>query len=97
MQSCVHVITPSYDAFSSWFATGALAHVDVEKARAIHKAVIKKDWQNACDLLHAVRQGKLSGSAHPLAPNYCTVLNFQRAKFSGFWSFPRFYENNFCC
>ena len=56
----------SYDAFSSWFAAGALAHVDVEKARAVHKAVIKKDWQNARELLHAVRQGKLSDSPDPL-------------------------------
>ena len=55
-----------YDAFSSWFAAGALAHVDVEKARAMHKAVIKKDWQNARELLRAVSQGKLSGSADPL-------------------------------
>ena len=57
--------------------TGALAHVDVEKARAIHEAVIKEDWQNACELLCAVMQGKLSGSANPLAPNYCMVLIFK--------------------
>ena len=93
----MYVLTSSYDAFSPLFAAGALAHVDVEKARAIHEAVIKDDWQNARELLCALRQGRLSGSADPLAPNYCTVLNFQRAKFSGFWSLPRFYENNFCC
>ena len=97
MQRRVHVFTPSYDAFSSWFATGALAHVNIEKARGIHEAVIKEEWQNACKLLCAVMQGKLSGSADPLAPNYCMVLNFQREKFSGFWSLPRFNENNFYC
>ena len=82
---------------SSCFAAGALAHVNVEEATAINEAVIKGDMQNACELLCAVMQGKLSGSADPLAPNYCMVLNFQREKFSGFWSLPRFNENNFYC
>ena len=97
MHRRVCVLTSSYDTFSSWFAAGALAHVDVEKARAIHEAVIKEDWQNAQEHLLAVRQGKLSGSADLLAPNYCTVLNCQTAKLSGFWSLSRFYEYNVCC
>ena len=91
------VFTPSYDAFSSWFAAGALAHVNVEKAKAMQEAVIKKDWQNARKLLHAVSQGKISGSADPLAPNYCMEPTFQGAQFSGFCSLPRFHKNNFCC
>ena len=52
----------SYDAFSSCFTAGALAHVNVEQARAIHKAVIKENWETARELLSAVRQGMLSGS-----------------------------------
>ena len=63
MQRSVRVFTPSYDAFSSWFAAGALDHVNVEEATAIHKAVIKEDWQAAEELLRVVRQGRLSGSA----------------------------------
>ena len=61
MQRGVHVFTPSYDAFFSWFAAGALAHVNVEQAAAINEAVIKEDWQTARKLLRVVRQGRLSG------------------------------------
>ena len=42
---------------------GVLAHVDVGQARAIHEAVIEGRWQTARELLDAVMQGKLSGSA----------------------------------
>ena len=97
MHRRVCVLTSLYEAYSSWFAAGALAHVDVEKARAINEAVIKKDWQNACELLRAVSQGKLSGSADPLAPNYCMEPTFQGAQISGFWSLPKVHKNNFCC
>ena len=57
------VLTSSYDAFSSWFAAGALAHVNVELARAIYEAVINEDWWTARELLETVMEGKLSGSA----------------------------------
>ena len=63
MQRRVHVFTSSYDAFSSWFAAGALAHLNVQEAKAIHEALIKEDWQTARELLLAVMQGKLSGCA----------------------------------
>lgn len=63
MQRSLCVFTPSYDAFPSWFAAGALVHVKIKQAKAIHKAVIKKDWDTAWELLHAVSQGTLSGSA----------------------------------
>ena len=63
METSVRVFTPSYDAFSSWFAAGALAHVNVEEATAINEAVIKGDLQTAAELLRVVRQGRLSGSA----------------------------------
>ena len=63
MQRSVRVFTPSYDAFSSWFAAGALAHVAVEEATAINEAVIKEDWQTAEELLRVVMQGRLSVSA----------------------------------
>ena len=63
MQRCVFVLTSLYDAFSSWFAAGALAHVNVELARAIYEAVIKEDWRTAHELLGTVMEGKLSGSA----------------------------------
>ena len=62
MQRSVRVFTPSYDAFSSWFAAGALAHVNVEEVTAINEAVIKGDLQTARQLLLVVRQGRLSGS-----------------------------------
>ena len=67
MQGSVRVFTPSYDAFSSWFAAGVLAHVNVEEAMAIHEAVIKGDLQTAEEFLRVVRQGRLSGSLNPLA------------------------------
>ena len=63
MQRSVRVFTPSYDAFSSWFAAGVLAHVNVEEATAIHEAVIKEDWQTVEELLRVVMEGRLSGSA----------------------------------
>ena len=63
MQRRVCVLTSLYDVFSSWFAAGALAHVNVELVRGIHKAVIKEDWQTACELLGTVMEGKLSSSA----------------------------------
>ena len=59
MQRSVRVFTPSYDAFSSWFAAGALAHVGVEEATAINKAVIKGDLQTAKGILGVVMQGRL--------------------------------------
>ena len=58
-----YVFSPLYAAFSSCVATGALAHVDVGQARAIHEAVIEGRWQTARELLRAVMQSKLSGSA----------------------------------
>ena len=63
MQRHVFVLTSSYDAFSSWFAAGVLAHVNVELARAVYEAVIKEDWWTARELLETVMEGKLSGSA----------------------------------
>ena len=81
MQRSVRVFTPSCDAFSSWFAAGALAHVNVEEATAINEAVIKRDLQTARTLLHVVRQGRLSGSPDPLALKYCTVLIFKKHSF----------------
>ena len=63
MQRCVFVLTSLHDAFSSWFAAGALAHVNVELTRAIHEAVINEDWRTARELLGTVMEGKLSGSA----------------------------------
>ena len=63
MQKSVCVFTPSYDAFSFWFATGALAHAKIKQKRAIQEAVIKEDWQTADQLLCAVCKGKLSGFA----------------------------------
>ena len=57
------VFTSSYNVFSSWFAAGALAHVEIKQARAINESVIKEDWETAWELLSAVSQGRLSGSA----------------------------------
>ena len=59
----VYVFSPLYTVFSSCIATGVLAHVDVGRVRAIHKAVINERWQTAREFLRAVMQGKLSGSA----------------------------------
>ena len=81
MQRSVRVFTPSYDAFSSWFAAGVLAHVNVEEATAINEAVIKGDLQTAKGILHVVRQGTLSGSSDPLALKNCTVLIFKEHSF----------------
>ena len=63
MQRCVFVLTSLYNALFSWFAVGALAHVNIELIRAIHEAVIKEDWRTAHELLGTVMEGKLSGSA----------------------------------
>ena len=63
MRRRVVVLTSLYDAFSYWFAAGALAHVNVELARAIYEAVINEDWWTAQDLFGTVMKGKLSGSA----------------------------------
>ena len=63
MRRRVVVLTSLYDVFSSWFAAGALAHVNVELTRAIHEAVMKEDWRTAHELLDTVMEGKLSGSA----------------------------------
>ena len=63
MQRRVFALTSLYDVISSWFPAGALAHVNVELARAIHKAIIKEDWRTAHELLGTVREGRLSGSA----------------------------------
>ena len=57
------VFTSSYHAFSSWFAAGVLAHVNVGQARAINEAVIKEDWRTAHELLGTVIAGRLTGSA----------------------------------
>lgn len=84
MQRSVCVYTALYNAFSSWFTAGALARVNVKQARVIHDAVIKEDWQTASHHLCMVRQGKLSGSADPLASNYCMMLTSHGAPFSGF-------------
>ena len=72
------VFTPTYDAFSSWFATGALARVKIKQKRAIHEAVIKGDLQTARKLLDAVMQGTYLVLPDLLAPNYCMVLNISR-------------------
>ena len=63
MQRRVFVLTSLYNAFYSWFAAGALAHVNVELARGLYEAVIKEDWRTAHELLETVMEGKLSGSA----------------------------------
>ena len=63
MQRSVCVFTPLYDAFSFWFAAGALAHVNVEQVRAIDEAVNEERWQTARQLIEAVRRGTLSGIA----------------------------------
>ena len=62
MHRRVFVLTSLYDAFSYWFAAGALARVNVELARAIHEAVINENWRTARELLSTVMEGKLSGS-----------------------------------
>ena len=59
----VCVFTPSYDAFSFCFTSGALAHVNVEQVRAIHEAVNEERWQTARQLIEAVWRGTLSGIA----------------------------------
>ena len=64
-KKCVHVcvFTPLYDTISCYLAAGALAHVNVDQARAIHKAVIDGKWATARELIDAARQGKLSDCA----------------------------------
>ena len=79
MQKHVCVFTPLYDAFSSWFAAGALARVKIKQKRAIHEAVIKEDLQTARKLLDAVMQGRYLVLPYLLAPNYCMVLNVSRS------------------
>ena len=63
MRKSVCAFTPLYDAFSSWFAAGALAHVKIKQKRTIHEAVIQENWQTAHQHLRAVLKGKLSGFA----------------------------------
>ena len=78
MQRSVHVSAPSYVAFF-WFAAGALAHVNLEEAMAIHKAVIKEDWDTAFDVLHAIVEGNLSGSALSVCSSLLYVTNLSRS------------------
>ena len=63
MQRSVCAFTPSYDAFSFWFAAGALAYGNVQQVRAIHEAVNEERWQTARQLIEAVWRGTLSGIA----------------------------------
>ena len=79
MRKSVCAFTPLYDAFSSWFAAGALARVKIKQKRAIHEAVIKEDLQTARKLLDAVMQGRYLVLPDLLPPNYCMVLNISRS------------------
>ena len=51
-----------YDVFSSCFAAGALARLEVSQMKTIYQAVVDKNWDTARELLDAVMEGKLSGS-----------------------------------
>ena len=55
--------SPLYDMLSSCFAAGALACFEVSQIRTIYQAVVDENWGTAIELLGAVSEGKLSGSA----------------------------------
>ena len=44
------------------FVAGALACFKVSQIKTIYQAVVDENWGTAEELLHAVREGKLSGS-----------------------------------
>ena len=60
----VFVFPPLYDVFSSCFAAGALARLEVsqDQIKTIYQAVVDENWDTARELLSAVMEGKLSGS-----------------------------------
>ena len=96
MQRSVCVFTPSYDAFFSWFAAGALTRVKIKQKRAIHEAVIQEDWQTARKLLEAVMQGRYLVLPDLLPPILYGTEHFEEHNLmDSAWCLQRYDENNF--
>ena len=55
----VFVFPLLYDVFSSCFAAGALARLEVSQIKTIYQAVVDENWDTAKELLCAVSKGKL--------------------------------------